>query len=726
MRRSFFEQAISKSHLHCARFALHGVRISDFFGLLFRALVWGGLSQVLPRMARHESSVGVLTEILWPISAVAVVMLWGLPYRQWMIFLTMSFLSMILLGALQPSFSIANDSALALLSIVEASFYALAGRWAISQNGEVLTVSKLARFMVVVPLLANIVSAAVEATLVDAVMNVPWLRAWQRAVASNGVAMVTILPALLTWSSAPVAQRGRAARKQWVALALAGTVILLILLLPAFQEIPEVIFRALLMLALTWTAIQLGVRSTLSGVAIAALGCAWLTSAGVSPYRHAGVDNAWALQLDLAMWAVFSSFMALAVHQRSSRNIHSGDDHFSDATRLVMHHKVHDLNNVLGRIAACSEIIALRDERFNGDQEKLEKILEAVDEAKDLVAQIVFAFPGVKAEAQLVDLRDLCSDIFILIQPRLPSQIQLSISVPSEPMWVPGHQQKLVHGIFSVLLHAIAAANSKVTLVLAASRTRTHESRPSYAYQPADILLGEPPLTDCACIDVIADGKDLPGNHIQQLRNATLCSPAEDLRCRPEEGLAILAEVVADCSGCLAVWIEHDERTRFRLELPWAPSCGNGQRTSLADEPPSLFGHARAAMIIAKDPSLSEYAEELLAKLGYASEKHNLADFGATVLTVPLDHAQLLLWIDPEDGSSDQLFVTLKQRAPALGLIRCSSPTKAGEITCEAGVVHAPWPMNFSMLRQVVKLAAKRSDLLTRAMPSPFAHTATP
>lgn len=129
-----------------------------------QAALLGYAYAVLSIPAAYTTSANTLAAIIWPAPALAAALLWRKPYRQWPIFLLGIFLAMMWVGNLDE-LSMGADSAFAVLDVFQVALYSWVGRRFVSDRGEIDTSRKLARFMLLLPLLCTGVVAALGATI---------------------------------------------------------------------------------------------------------------------------------------------------------------------------------------------------------------------------------------------------------------------------------------------------------------------------------------------------------------------------------------------------------------------------------------------------------------------------------------------------------------------------------------------------------------------------------
>jgi signal transduction histidine kinase len=685
------------------------------FRLALLALLLAFVYAILSTPAAYTSRPDTLAAIIWPAPAVGAALLWNLPYRRWPVFLVAVFLSMMLVGDADP-LSVSADAAFAVLNVFEVALYAFLGRRLVCEKGDIDSTRKLARFVLLLPLLATTVVAALGATIGAVTKHTDWLEEWRVMLVGNGLAVLVLLPALMAWCSRQA--RAAASPGDKPAVALAGAVIAAGLmaasaLLPGF---PAEVLRALLSLVLVWAAISGGLRAASLGVLAAAAVGIGLAMADYGPYSpsRGGEEGTWELQVDLAGLAVLSFFVGIAVNERQKLNLRLERARRFETMGFLTGGIAHDFNNILGAVGGYAELAVEREQAGLPVRAPLGEVAAAVARGKDLTEQILLAGRRGARTRQASDLRDLVSEAVAIATPLLPAGVQLTVRVPVAPVPVLVHRGQLARAILNLLRNASQAAASRVELRL----TTLPGQLPAGYAREADTGVGDTLERDCAWLDVLDDGSGVAPAHVHQLFDPFFSSRSSQGGKGHGKGhgtglgLAIVAGVAADHAGGVAVWTGHGERTRFSLMLPLLAQQEALQQPLIAPPPP--LGQGETVLVVAQDQDARERTEDALAALGFepagydpatiASEPQGLKDLGR--------HAELLVWLDSADATQS-LLGALRQAAPALPLVRCTAMEPAGggaAITHEAGVVTIAGTFDGAALRQAVKMAAGRSE----------------
>lgn len=657
---------------------------------------------LLSTPAAYTSRPDTLAAIIWPAPAVAAALLWNIPYRRWPVFLLAVFLAMLFVGD-ADSLSLGADAAFALLNVFEVALFAFLGRRVVCDNGNIDTTAKLARFVFFLPLLATSLVAALGATIGMVTKHSSWIEEWRVILVGNGLAVLVLLPALMSWCSDQARAAAQPTDKPANALAAAALCACLLAASALVAGFPSEVLRVLLSLVLVWAAIGGGLRAASLGILAAAAVGVGMAMAGYGPYSRAyGEDGTWELQVDLAGLAVLSFFVAIAVHERQKLNLRLERARRFETMGFLTGGIAHDFNNILGAVGGYAELAVEREKAGQTVQAALEEVSAAVGRGKDLTEQILIAGRRGARNREAADLRDLIAEAVATARPLLPHGVALEVRVPATPVPVLAHRGQLTRAIMNLLRNASQAASSKVELSLSAADTHA----PAYA-RDADTVVGDVLSEGCAWLDVLDDGAGVSPRHIHQLFDPFFSSRSSQGGSKGHGtglGLAIVAGVAADHEGGVAVWSGHGQKTRFCLTLPLILPVKEIPATNLGAAPP--LGSGETAVVVAEDPGARERTEDALALLGFEPAGYapsGIQDLGG--------HAELLVWI-ASPGAPDSLLAGLRKRLAGVPLIRCVPEDKGEEpgITQAAGMVTIAGSVDGPALRQAVKMATGRSD----------------
>ena len=684
---------------------------NSFWQLIFQAGLLGVVYAVLSTPAAYTSNSQTLAAIIWPAPAIAVAVLWRLPYRQWGVFLLAVFLAMLVVGDMD-ALSLLADAAFALLNVFQVALYTFLGRRFVSQKSSIESTAKLARYMFFLPLMGTAVVAALGGLIGMVTKQTSWFEEWQVMMVGNGLAILVLLPALLTWfavdtprtndSIAPTSQTALIVTGLTAALLIAAK------LVPAFHA--EVL-RILLSIVLVWSAIQGGIKAASAGVVTAATAGICITFSGLGPYsiplRQNGI---WDLQLDLAGLAVLTFFVAAVVHERQKLSSRLERARRFEAMGMLSGGIAHDFNNVLGAVAGYAELAVEREKNGQSISSALNEVNAAVVRGKDLTEQIILAGRRGAKTRDIVDMRDTLSNSVSLVRPLLLPAVELTVNVPLTPVCVSANAGQLVRAVMNLLRNASQASQKEVSVTLSLiNHDGPNLSIYPTSYRQADMVVGEMLDQNCAWLDVVDDGHGISREHVHQLFDPffTSRSGLGNKGHGTGLGLAIVAGVVTDHAGGVAVWSSEGHKTLFRLMLP---ICQDVLHAHL--RPVKSKGRGDLAIIFSDTSSQREHAENILAELGFEPAGYDPSVTMDPALQSQLCDTRLMVWIAPEhpDSNAEKLFENARFLAADAALIVCTRSIENAGIVMSKGTVRMSGELTASSLGQAINMISGYSD----------------
>ena len=664
---------------------------------LLQAVLLAFAYAVLSTPAAYTSHPDTLAALIWPAPALAVALLWNLPYRQWWPFLIAVFCSMMVVGDVDE-LPLDTDAAYALLNVFQVVLYTALGRHFVCASGELNSTRKLARYLVFLPLLATSVVAALGATIGMLTKHTSWFEEWSVILVGNGLAILVLLPALLSWCGPP-SQQSQADGKQTIAPIAAALVSLLFLAAGLVHHLPADVFRVVLSLVLVWAAIAGGIRAVSLGLLTAATLGIGLTLAGHGAYDVPAAQNGIrALQVDLASLAILSFFVAVAVQERRKLDIRLERARRFEAMGFLAGGIAHDFNNVLGAVGGYAEMAMLH--AGPAAQGSLREVALAVARGKDLTQQILLAGRRGERSRQVVDFRNAITQSAALVRAMLPAGLTMTVTLPCAPVLIRAHEGQLVRALLNLMRNAAQAATSNVAIHL----TVGPAGEPA-APRP-DHLVGELLETNCAWADVTDDGHGIPEAHLHQLFDPFFSSRLADGSPRESKGtglgLAIVAGVATDHEGGVALWSGQDAATRFRFMLPLCAIADPLEPYEVAERP----GSGQAVLLLEADAAVLERREDWLAELGFEPIGFSCrAALLAALEKAPDQYALLITSLTPRTGLPDTLLLQVQQISPRLPVISGAGELTGPVITKTDGLIGLPADADFASLQIAVTMA---------------------
>jgi len=512
-----------------------------------------------------------LSTLAWPAPALGVALLWRRRVREWPLYLLVAAATLAFLGTTsrQP---LALDPALVALGLLGVALGAWLGRRWIAPDGRLDSSRRLLLFTLLLPVALSLLLSVLMSALLWWGADADWPALWSRIYVPHAMAMLTLVPALLTWDTAAATAVFRD-RSNWLPI-LAAFACMSLALVPRMHD--EVI-RAALTLPLCWAAVRSGMVLVAQLNAAITIGMLAITIAGFGPYVEYGY-GIWALQVDLIGIAVLSLLLAVTIGERQRLATRLDQARRFESLGFLAGGIAHDFNNVLGTIRACAEIATERMPPGSPGQAELAQLERATERGMDMTQQILLAARQGDPARSCIDLVELVDEVLAMARPLCPSRIQLSRTQrpgAAAPK-VLANRGQLLRAVQNLLRNATQAARHGVTLAVG-----TH---PSGALrdlrfdvqlddlQDADGLLG--------WVEVADDGPGIDAAHWPHLfdpfYSTRLAQGGSGL------GLAIVAGVASGHGGFVGMVTAPGRGTVFRLAVPLFPGPGTADGPELS------------------------------------------------------------------------------------------------------------------------------------------------
>ncbi len=680
--------------------ALSKNRLKKLFLHPLQALVLAFAYAALSTPAAYLANPNTLAAIVWPAPALAVALLWTLPYRKWWPYLLAVFVAMMAVGDFDK-LPLGTDAAYALLNVFEIALCAGLGRRYVCKHGQLDTTRKLARYLLLLPLLTTCLVAVLGASIGTLSRQTSWIAEWRVLLVGNGLAILVLLPALLTWCT-PQLLHGKPAEQSAVIPGAAALASLLFLVSSLVHHLSSDVLRALLSLVLVWAAISSGTRAVSLSILSAAATGIGLTLAGQGAYREGTEMNGiWELQVDLAGLAMLSFFVAVASQERRQLDIRLERAKRFEAMGFLAGGIAHDFNNVLGAVGGYAEMATLQ--AGPAAQGSLREVTLAIGRGKDLTEQILLAGRRGERSQQVIDLRHVIIKSAALARAQLPAGLAMTVSVPSRPVFITGHEGQLVRAMLNLMRNAAQAGKSQVAIAL---KIALPDSDLPNATQAPQHLVGEWLEKTCAWVDVTDDGGGIPKAHIPQLFDPFFSSRMSDGSPRSGRGtglgLAIVAGVAADHGGGIALWSGHGAATLFRFMLP----LHAGHEDLPSHQGVETTGNGEPVLLLEPDRDLLAQREEWLAELGF--EPHGFVcgtDMLTALKVAPDRYALLITRLALVQSQHRELLSSLRELAPQLPIIFGVADADAPIAAQSASLIGLPASADLAALQTAVAMA---------------------
>ena len=265
----------------------------------------------------------------------------------------------------------------------------------------------------------------------------------------------------------------------------------------------------------------------------------------------------------------------------------------------------HDFNNILGAILGHGEMAQRDAVQGTALRRHVDRVMQAGLRAKLLVRRILdFSGAGVR-ERGFVHVQEAVDEALLLLAPSVPSAIHLlNDRLSSDPAAIQGDPTQIHQLISNLCTNAIAAMPHGGDLIVRVSRQELDTRR----------------TLSHGCIGpghvVLVSVRDT-GTGISPEVFARMFDPFFSTKSVGEGtglGLSVVHGIVGDLQGALSVDTVLGQGTCFTV---WLPVAGEFA-PALAQEVDELpRGNSQVVMVVDDEEALVEFAEDILAELGY-------------------------------------------------------------------------------------------------------------
>ncbi|MET0517449.1 MAG: ATP-binding protein [Burkholderiaceae bacterium] len=264
----------------------------------------------------------------------------------------------------------------------------------------------------------------------------------------------------------------------------------------------------------------------------------------------------------------------------------------------------HDFNNILGAILGHGEMAQRDAAQGSAQRRHLDRVMQAGARAKLLVRRILdFSRAGVR-ERELVHVQTAVDEALLLLAPSLPSGVRLITERNSGGAAIEGDTTQIHQLVSNLCTNALGAMPGGGILTVEVLRRQLT--------QPQALSHGKVEAGPVVCIRV----RDT-GTGISPEVYARMFDPFFSTKTVGEGtglGLSVVHSIVADLGGALDVRTEPGAGSEFTL---WLPVAGELQPASSEHETALPQGQGQVLMVVDDEEALLEFAEEMLAQLGY-------------------------------------------------------------------------------------------------------------
>jgi CheY-like chemotaxis protein len=264
----------------------------------------------------------------------------------------------------------------------------------------------------------------------------------------------------------------------------------------------------------------------------------------------------------------------------------------------------HDFNNILGAILGYGELVQKDVAEGSVARRHVNQVMHAGGRAKALVERILAFSRSELGERVPVHVQSVVEETLDMLAASLPAVVHLERALDAGNAAVLGNATQLHQVVMNLCTNAAHAMQNGGVLTVAVDRVEMPERH----------LLSHGTLSPCPYIRLVVSdtGPGIPPTVLERMFDPFFTT--KGVGEGTGLGLSLVHAVVADLGGAIDVASKVGEGTTFAIWLPVAGQAARPVAEVVRDLP---RGNGEAVMIVDDERSLTLFAEETLAELGY-------------------------------------------------------------------------------------------------------------
>ncbi len=269
----------------------------------------------------------------------------------------------------------------------------------------------------------------------------------------------------------------------------------------------------------------------------------------------------------------------------------------------------HDFNNILGIILGYSRLAL--DSCINKGEtklaEQLERVLNASERAKDLVAQMLAFSRSRDRDERPLQLQPLIEEDIKMLRSSLPTSIEIQTEIEENLPDVQIDQTQLNQLLMNLCVNARDAMDGKGNIIIRLGWTRGLDTECVTCHKPVQGDWIEFAVTDT--------GSGMEPEVLQHIFEPFFTT--KEVGRGTGMGMAVIYGIMRNHGGHILVETEIGKGTTFRLLFP--PAIKKTTVMPGADQPlvELPHGHGNHILVLDDEPDLGEYLGDLLESYGY-------------------------------------------------------------------------------------------------------------
>jgi len=264
----------------------------------------------------------------------------------------------------------------------------------------------------------------------------------------------------------------------------------------------------------------------------------------------------------------------------------------------------HDFNNLLQTILGYGELLAADLARDKRSTEEIDYILHAGRRAADLTRQLLAYSRRQMITPTDLDLNDLITDLFRMLQRLIGENINLETALADKPVVIHADRTQVEQILMNLCLNSRDAITGAGTVTVAVERVQIDESyRATHAWATPGSY---------AQLTVTDDGTGIPDEVIDQVFEPFFTT--KEVGKGTGLGLSTVYGIVKQNNGMISIYSEVGRGTTIRIHWPLGAQTPQAQPNT--PDQPVPRGH-QTILVAEDDQNVREFVSRVLTEAGY-------------------------------------------------------------------------------------------------------------
>ena len=265
----------------------------------------------------------------------------------------------------------------------------------------------------------------------------------------------------------------------------------------------------------------------------------------------------------------------------------------------------HDFNNILGVILNYAEFVGDELPEDSRASEDVKEIRRAAERAASLTRQLLIFSRREVVQPELLDLRQLVSQLENLLQRALGERVELQIRFDDELAGVEADPGQIEQVLVNLAVNARDAMPDGGRLVIELENAELDEE---YAYMHPTTQPGR-----YVRIKVSDTGTGMSEETIERAFEPFFTTKAKGEG--TGLGLATVYGIVTGAGGRVDIYSEHGMGTTIKVHLPASSETPTDNQAEIEERP---AGRGEVVLVVEDEPDVRRMAERILSKGGYS------------------------------------------------------------------------------------------------------------